>query len=210
MTSLPPRPEVPVLASLDLVIRTPRLVLRPYRETDLDEIWPYVSDPELPRMMSWAAHRDREETLAWLRGRAASIAEGTGIGFAVEHEGRAAGSVGLDGITWQLRAWRVDRAELGYWIAPHLQGRGLMTEAAAAVTRFGFETLGLHKITVGCIDGNEPSRRIIERLGFRPIGRLVDDVWRDGRWLTHLRYEMLASDWRVRYPRPLDRVQSGV
>ena len=194
--SPPPRPTIPVIATLDLVIRTPRLVIRPFVEDDLDEVWPYVSDPELPRMMSWNAHRDRDETLDWIRRRRAAIEDGSALALAVEHEGRAAGSVGLEGITWQLRAWRVDRAELAYWLAPRLHGQGLMTEAATAVTRFGFETLGLHKITVGCIDGNEPSRRILERLGFRFIGRLADDVWRDGRWLTHLRYEMLGSDWR--------------
>ena len=70
-----------------------------------------------------------------------------------------------------------------------------MSEAAAEVVRFGFETLGLHKITVGCLVGNDGSRKVIERLGFRFIGRHEDDVWRDGAWHTHLRYELLASSY---------------
>jgi RimJ/RimL family protein N-acetyltransferase len=36
---------------------------------------------------------------------------------------------------------------------------------------------------------------VIEKLGFRPVGRLEDDVWRDGRWWSVLRYELTASEW---------------
>src|SRR5204863_5466253 len=113
----------------------------------------------------------------------------------IEVEGRAMGTIGLDGIQFELRAWRVDQAELGYWIAPPLWGRGLMTEAAQAVMRCGFETIGLHKITVGCLADNAASRRVIEKLGFRLVGRREDDVWRDGRWWSVLRYELTASEW---------------
>ena len=42
-----------------------------------------------------------------------------------------------------------------------------MTEAATAALRFAFETLGLHKVTIGCVEGNDGSQRVIEKLGFR-------------------------------------------
>jgi ribosomal-protein-serine acetyltransferase len=61
--------------------------------------------------------------------------------------------------------------------------------------RCGFELIGLHKVTVGCIAENAGSRRVIEKLGFRPVGRLEDDVWRDGCWWSVLRYELTASEW---------------
>ena len=55
-----------------------------------------------------------------------------------------------------MRAWRVDRAELGYWLAPALWSQGLMTEAAhRGGDASAFETLGLHKITVGCFAEND-------------------------------------------------------
>ncbi len=207
MTSAPPRAETPTLSALPLVIETVRLRMRPLAEGDVEALWPYVSDPELPRMMSWAAHRDPAETRAFVAFAADALAKGTDIVWAIEHEDRLVGTIGFHGIAWEMRAWRVDRAELGYWLAPALHGQGLMTEAATAVTRWGFETLGLHKITISCLEGNTGSRRVIEKVGFRFLCKQEDDVWRDGRWHAHLRYELLAAEWgdttrTLRFARP--------
>jgi ribosomal-protein-alanine N-acetyltransferase len=195
LSSAPPRALVPRLEHLDLVLVTARLRLRPFEDTDVDDLWPFVSDPELPRMMSWLAHTDRGQTLAFIAWTREAFARGSNVAWAIEVDGRAMGCIGLDGIQYAQRAWRVDHAELGYWIAPPLSGKGLMTEAAQAVVRCGFEALGLHKINVRCVVENTGSRRVIEKLGFRLIGQLEDDVWRDGRWWSVLSYELTASEW---------------
>lgn len=190
-----PRDHIPTLRDLPLVIETNRLRLRPFVEADAEAIWPVVSDPKFPRFMSWSAHASRDQTVTFLRSLTEGLANGTEIGWAIEHDGHVAGCISLGGITWQMSAWRVDRAELGYWMGPAAQNKGLMTEAATAVVRFAFDTIGLHKITVGCFAENDASRRVIEKTGFRYIGRLDDDVWRDGRWWSHLRYELTAPEW---------------
>lgn len=195
LSSAPPRSRIPRLEELDLVLVTARLRLRPFHDADVEDLWPFVSDPELPRMMSWAAHTERSQTAAFIAWAKDSFARGTHVPWAIEVDGRAMGCISLDDIQYALRAWRVDRAELGYWIAPPLWGQGMMTEAAQAVMRCGFEDLGLHKITVRCIAENAGSRRVIEKLGFRPIGRLEDEVWRDGRWWSVLCYELTAAEW---------------
>lgn len=204
LSSAPPRARIPKLDELDLALTTARLRLRAFEESDADDLWPCVSDPALTKMMSWNAHTERGQTLDFIRRVNAGPTTGTGVAWAIELDGRAVGCISLESIQFELRAWRLDRAELGYWIAPPLWGRGLMTEAAQAVVRCGFELIGLHKITVGCIAENTGSRRVIEKLGFRPVGRLEDDVWRDGRWWSVLRYELTASEWttmRVSRPR---------
>jgi [ribosomal protein S5]-alanine N-acetyltransferase len=209
MPSPPPRPNIPVLSELYLTIETARLALRPLTDGDVDALWPYVSDPEFPKYMSWTAHTDKAQTREFIARVTAATANNEGVTWAIVHEGAVIGTVGLDRVQWQMRAWRIDRAELGYWIAPPMWGKGLVTEAAHAVVTFGFENLGLHKITVGCIAENTASRRVIEKVGFRYIGRLEDDVWRDGRWWSHLRYELTSPEWpdvhttiRVSRPRP--------
>jgi ribosomal-protein-alanine N-acetyltransferase len=207
--SAPPRPQIPKLAELPLAIATEHLRLRPFVETDVEAIWPVVSEPSFPRMMSWAAHTDRDQTLAWVRRKIGEVAEGVGVVWVIEHDGRAAGCLGFDEIEWHLNALRVDRSELGFWLAPALWNKGFMTEAATAVVRFGFETIGLHKITTRCFAENTGSRRVIEKVGFRFVGRQEEDVWRDGKWSTHLAYELTAPEWpdvhttlRVNRPRP--------
>jgi RimJ/RimL family protein N-acetyltransferase len=209
LSSAPPRAKIPELTELDLVLVTARLRLRPFAESDVDDLWPYVSDPALSKMMSWAAHTDRSQTLDFIHHVTASLVSGTGVPWAIELGGRVVGCITFETLQFMLRAWRVDHAELGYWIAPALWGKGMMTEAAHAVLRAGFEIIGLHKVTVGCIAENVGSRRVIEKLGFRSVGRLEDDVWRHGRWWSVLRYELTASEWsdvsttmRVSRPRP--------
>lgn len=210
--------------NLDIVVRTPRLLLRPLEMSDVPALWPFVSDEDFPRHMTWEAHRNPDETAAFIRATEDDRAQGTNIAWGVvelrergvgdasaerepsggNHPLRAreqltetlAGIVGLHGITRTVRAWRVDRAELGYWIGPPFQNRGFATEAARAAMRFGFEDLGLHKITVGCIADNTASRRVIEKLGFQFLGEQRDHAFRFGRWWNHLAYELCVQDWR--------------
>ncbi len=207
MLSAPPRPVIPTLAELPLVIETPRVKLRPQVESDAEAFFPYVSDPELTRMVTWAPHTEIEQTREWLRKGAEMVAAGTDMIWTIEHEGAPVGCLGLHGITWSVRAVRYDRAEMGYWIARPCWGKGLMTEAATAATRWAFETLGLHKVNIMCFDGNVGSQRVIEKVGFRFLCRSEEDIWRDGQWYAHLRYELLSSEWgdstrTLRFTRP--------
>jgi RimJ/RimL family protein N-acetyltransferase len=207
-TSPPPRADIPKLSSLPLVIETARLKLRPPSAADVDDLWPYVSDPTFPRFMTWAAHKDRDETLARIERIAADLVAGTDVVWAIEHEGRVSGMIGLHDIEWHQRAWRVDRVALGYWLAPRLAGQGLMSEAAHAVTDWAFETLGTHKVSVGCVEENLASKRVIEKLGFRFVGRREDHAYRDGRWMHHLDYEVTIGEWgdlsrTMRFQRPM-------
>jgi [ribosomal protein S5]-alanine N-acetyltransferase len=197
MSSPAPGP-VPTLSALPLEIATARLRLRPVAETDVEALWPFVSDPALPRQMIWEAHRDRAETLRFLERQRDELVGGTGVTWAIEHEGSVIGLIALSNITWQLLALRIDRAELGYWLGPPSWGRGLASEAARAATKWGFEALGLHKITIGCAEANARSRRVIEKLGFRFLALAQEDFWRDGRWQDVGRYELTAAEWSER------------
>jgi [ribosomal protein S5]-alanine N-acetyltransferase len=192
----PPPPEtIPRIADLPLVIETARLVLRPLAVSDVEDLWPYVSDPAFPEGMSWEAHPDPRETAGFIEGTAKALGAGTSVTWAIMHGGRACGCISIDDIRWRVRAWRVDRGEIGYWLAPPLWNQGLVTEAARAVVEFGFRTIGLHKLSVGCRADNVGSRRVIEKLGFRYVGRLEDALWRSGRWHPRLRYELTWTEW---------------
>jgi len=195
MPSPPPRATIPNLSKLPLVIETNRLKIRPWTVDDVEDIWPVVSDPAFPQHMSWEAHKDRAETREWLETAARVVSSNEEVKWAIEHEGKAIGSIGFHEITWQVRAFRLDRGELGYWLAPSHQKQGFMTEAVNAVVRYGFETIGLHKIMVTCFADNVASRRVIEKSAFRWVGRSEDDVWRDGKWHAHLIYELTAPEW---------------
>ncbi len=83
-----------------------------------------------------------------------------------------------------IRRGVAQAATLGYWMgAPHA-GKGHMTRAVAAVVRFGFSNLRLHRIEAACIPDNAPSMALLERNGFRREGLAraylkINDAWRD-------------------------------
>ena len=195
MPSPPPRPTIPNIASLPLVMETTRLKLRPFSVEDVEDIWPTVSDPQFPQFMSWEAHKTKDETREWLEGAARVVSSNEELKWAIEHEGKVIGQIGLHDIVWQARAFRMDRGVLGYWLATAHQRKGIMTEAVQAVVRFAFDTMGLHKVVVTCFAENVGSRRVIEKVAFRWVGRAEDDVWRDGKWHAHLLYELTAPEW---------------
>lgn len=172
--------------------------LRFLDESDVDALWPHVSDPELPRFMTWDHHTHRDQTAGFVARMVAARAEGTAYVWTMREGDELLGLVGLHDVTRQQLAWRVDRAELGYWIGKQHRNRGYTTEGAQRALRFAFEDLGLHKVTVGCVADNAPSVKVIERLGFRFVGTQRAHFFRFDRWWDHLAYEMLADEWRQR------------
>ena len=83
-----------------------------------------------------------------------------------------------------IRRGVAQAATLGYWMGARHAGKGHMTRAVAAVVRFGFATLRLHRIEAACIPDNAPSIALLQRNGFRREGLAraylkINDAWRD-------------------------------
>jgi ribosomal-protein-alanine N-acetyltransferase len=83
----------------------------------------------------------------------------------------------------------------GFWLAQQCQGRGLMTEAAAEVTRFWFEDLQQPILRIKKARDNAPSRAISLRQGMRCVGETEDD-YVSGRLPTE-RWELTAEEWLI-------------
>lgn len=177
-----------------LTLTTERLALRPVRAGDEELLFPYCSDPRLPRHMTWAVHTSIEVTAEFVGFCVEQRAAGRGVHWGIFEGGDFRGLVGVEGIRREELAVRVDRAELGYWIGMPFHGRGLMTEAAAAAVGCAFARLALHKVTVHAMTANPASIRVIEKLGFTRVGLCREDILRDGVWHDQAAFEMLASD----------------
>lgn len=84
----------------------------------------------------------------------------------------------------------------GFWVDLDWQGRGLASEASAAVTDFWFETLGRTVLRVPKAAANTPSRRISERTGMRLVGTKLGH-YVSGPQLTEI-WEITRNEWRAR------------
>ena len=146
-------------------LRTERLLLRPWRASDLTPFAALGADPRVMKHLGTLLTRAESDALAE-RFAAHFAAHGFGI-WALEVPGEVdfAGCVGLAHATFPARF--NPSVEIAWRLAPALQGRGYATEAARAALRFGFEQLGLAEILAFTTSANLASQRVMERLGMR-------------------------------------------
>lgn len=145
-----------------MTLYTERLILRPWHEDDAGELYRYAKDPLVGPAAGWPAHTCIDESRDVIR-KILSVPETYAI--VLRETGLPVGSIGLHQNS--DLAEKDDEAELGYWIGVPYWGRGLVPEAAAEVLRHAFEDLMLERVWCGYYDGNEKSRRVQEKLGFR-------------------------------------------
>jgi len=85
-------------------------------------------------------------------------------------------------------------ASIGYWIGTSYARQGYMTDAVRAILPFVFDVLGLHRLEAACIPGNEPSRRLLQKLGFREEGRSRSYLQINGEWRDHVLFALLEDE----------------
>jgi RimJ/RimL family protein N-acetyltransferase len=182
------RPEYP--------IATGRLILRPYVESDLDDVFDIQSRPSVARYLYWGP-RDRaqaRESLARKSTETALTQAGDMISLAVvlPEAGTVIGDVILRWLSAEHR-----QGEVGYMFRPGFGGQGYATEAAAVMLRLGFDGLRLHRI-IGRLDArNTASARLLERLGLRREAHFVQNEIVKGEWTDEVVYAMTEDEWRV-------------
>jgi ribosomal-protein-alanine N-acetyltransferase len=116
------------------------------------------------------------------------------VGFVARERssGRIAGIVNLSEI---VRGF-FQSAYMGYYGMAGMNGRGLMGEAVNVVVTHAFRELGLHRLEANIQPTNEPSRALVQRLGFRQEGYSPRYLKINGEWRDHERWAVLAEEWR--------------
>lgn len=89
-----------------------------------------------------------------------------------------------------------DRAEIGYWLAVEQWNHGYATEAARAVTRYGFEELNLNRIFALHFTRNAASGRVLQKLGMRHEGSMREHLVKWGERIDVELYGILRKDWQ--------------
>jgi len=147
-----------------ITLTTERLLLRPWRESDLADFHEYARVDGVGQMAGWAPHRDLEESRQILSRFIAGKRT-----FALEYQGKVIGSLGIEQYDERLYPEfdRLQVREIGYVLSKDYWGQGLMPEAVRAVISYLFNTVRLDRIIAGHFDWNFRSRRVIEKCGFR-------------------------------------------
>ena len=147
---------------MPLALRTPRLLLREWREADIAPFAAMSADPE---GMRYLPSLDRAAAEAWVARMRRHLDEHGFGNFAVEVPGKASfiGAIGLNHVRWTLPF--TPAVEVGWRLIPAYWGKGYAVEAARAAIDDGFGRIGLAEIVAYTVPANRASWQVMERLG---------------------------------------------
>jgi ribosomal-protein-alanine N-acetyltransferase len=171
-------------------IRTNRLLLRPWRMTDIDDAFAYGSDPEWGRYLWNTPYPYTLENARQFVTWAANDAWDTHALFAIELERRVIGGVRLYVTDAPGRI-----TGTGLNLARTHWGQGYATEAWQAVLSFAFETAGIHRVYATADSRNIASMRVLEKLGMSREGVLRQHHLHRGEYADEVIYGMLSREW---------------
>lgn len=152
-------------------IKTDRLVIRPYKLSDLLDLHRVCCNERIGLTGGWKPHESLEES-EWIL-RNYFMAEENRWAIVLRKTDEFVGSIGF---SEDEKRKNPNVRSLGYWMAEEHWGRGYMSEAVAAVVDYAFRKLGFEIITADCYSHNPASRRVLEKSGFIYEGTLHEAV----------------------------------
>jgi RimJ/RimL family protein N-acetyltransferase len=176
-------------------IESQRLLLRRFKDSDLEPFLGYLNDPEVARYQSWESYT--EEAAREVIEKQKSLVPGLPrqwFTFALElKETRTLiGHVAL-------KMLDEAQAEIGFTLSRQAHGKGFAFEAAARVLDYTFRELKLHRVIAISDCENEKSVALLGRLGMRREGHFIQNIWFKGRWGSEYLYAVLREEWMARH-----------
>jgi ribosomal-protein-alanine N-acetyltransferase len=130
------------------------------------------------------------DTRASIRSLLASARSGSGVPFAIEYDGSFAGQLNVSSISYGS----LSSATIGYWVAERFAGRNVTPTAVALATDHVFFSLGLHRMEICIRPENEPSLRVVQKLGFRYEGLRRRYIHINGDWRDHFCFALTVEE----------------
>ncbi len=173
-------------------LETSRLILRPFRASDFEQVHAYASDPSVTQFQYWGPNSEKatreflDRAQAWL-----DVPNPQNFEFAivVRDEERVIGGCGV-----QVRRAAFRDYEIGWTLSRDYWRRGIGTEAARALIDFAIQQLDAHRLYALIGSENLASVMLAEKLGFRREGEQKSDSLVRGEWRDSFVYALLASD----------------
>ena len=131
----------------------------------------------------------RDERFYTVEGQLERLEREDKHGFAILDGERIAGTVVLSNVV----RGPLQSANLGYWVAERVNGRGLATDAVRELIPIAFGDLGLHRIEAGTLVDNVASQRVLEKNDFERIGLARGYLHIGGAWRDHVLFQLLAG-----------------
>jgi RimJ/RimL family protein N-acetyltransferase len=172
------------------LILTPRLSIGRLENADLESFVAYRNLPEVARWQTWTDYPlERGQAFFAELETIVPFTPNTPYNLAVRLENRLIGDLycKLDSAGQQ--------AEIGYSFAPAFQGQGYATEAMRGLLGHLFGVLRLHRVYAITDPRNTASIKLLERVGFRLEGQMLESLWFKGEWADDLYFAILRREY---------------
>jgi len=143
---------------------TKRLILRAFEESDAEDVYSYAKDPAVGPIAGWSVHTSVENSLEIIK---TVLMVPNTYAVCLKEDGRAIGAIGLMLSECSNLAIGKNEGEIGYWLGAEHWGKGYIPEACNELIRHSFMDLGLSTLWCGYFDGNEKSKRVQKKCGFK-------------------------------------------
>jgi len=130
------------------------------------------------------------DTRSSIRSLLANARAGHGLPFIIEYDGELAGQLNVSSITYGS----LSSATIGYWVSERFAGRNITPTAVALATDYCFYQLGLHRMEICIRPENQPSLRVVEKLGFRYEGLRRRYIHINGDWRDHFCFGLVSEE----------------
>ena len=172
---------------------TPRLLLREFRQSDLDSLAAYASQPELRRYEKGLPDRESSHNFLEqiIRRAAEKPRDHYCLAITVSPVDKVIGHISLNSQNPEINEW-----EIGWTIRMEDWGIGYASEAAHRMLEFAFHDISAHRVVAFCHEKNTASVRVMEKIGMRKEGYLRQTRWFNDCWVDEFVYAILESDYK--------------
>ncbi len=177
------------------ILHTKRLTLREPRLDDVNDVFAIKSDPIVTTGYCTEPYSEIDQARNWIRSLMDGYAKGESIMWFITptNDDKVIG----DCVLWHLD-FQSASGELGYELNRDYWGKGLASEAASEVVKFGFSEMGLNRIEADPFYNNDSSSKLLDKLGFKLEGRLRQTLLFRGYYYDELWYGLLKEEWNTK------------
>jgi [ribosomal protein S5]-alanine N-acetyltransferase len=179
------------------ILTTERLILRPVTSEDANDVFLYCSNPNITRFTLFETHQTIDDSRWFVNAYRISRyvnREPDPLAIVLKSDplGTMIGSLGAHWVSQPNGTM-----EMGYSIAEPYWGKGLISEACAALVRHVFLEYAVERLQAKVFVGNDASERVLAKLGFHREGVLRRFVLRRGQWWDIAMWSMLRGEDRA-------------
>jgi len=168
-------------------------MLRPIQASDAEPLYQLIKDKAIAQFVALPQPYRRKDMTEFLRKTAKTRKEGSYYLFAIRLYNRPEpiGAIDIHGL-----GPKSSSCSLGFWLGKPYWNQGIMTQAVKLVIQFCFDRLKLHRVNITHSEGNDGSRRVIEKCWFRREGMSREAMLLHGKWHDVVNYGLLEQEYR--------------